>query len=142
MKTFYGLIALAISLLLVSCNNKSQKNSTDENVISDTKTKVDEEVVKPDSILIIGIWQRQNKKMWMEFKSDGTFNFGKEKQLLDENRHWRIDYEKNKLYIDFSKGAKYIEYKVNNKVLQINMQEKGKTVELYRIGIRPDHQNP
>jgi|GEM_PF-1906828 len=142
MKSFSLVFLMILFSVFFSCKKNNETNKKN-NVVSESENPQNIiEATKPDSLLIIGIWQRTNKKMWLEFKGDGTFNFGKEHSLLDSNRSWKIDNAKKKLYIDFSKGAKYLDYSVNNKILQITMQEKGKNVDFYRIAIRPDLQKP
>jgi len=131
-------LSLVLVFLFSSCNNKQHVKSDKKNSTTNTNTTTIERV--PDSLLFIGIWQRSNKKLWMEFKSNGVFNYGRQNTIIDSNRHWHIDTAKNAVYIDFSKGAKYIKYTVNNRTLQLNIEERGKIIELLRIGVRPDKQ--
>jgi len=131
-------LSLVLVFLFLSCNNKQHVKSDEKNSTTNTNTTTIERV--PDSLLFIGIWLRSNKKLWMEFKSNGVFNYGRQNTIIDSNRHWHIDTAKNAVYIDFSKGAKYIKYTVNNRTLQLNIEERGKIIELLRIGVRPDKQ--
>jgi len=130
-------ITLISSFFFVSCNKKS------EEIKSESKTgvpAVSEAQRPPDSVLILGIWQRTNKKMWMEFRSDGTFDIGKDKIVKDSNRHWHIDTAKKALFLDFSNGAKFIPYNVNNSRLHLDFKDRGKQIDMVRIGVSPDVQ--
>lgn len=137
MKRICFILGLAF-VLLYSCGKKEQEKaktkSSDETAVQPEKQR------PPDSVLLIGIWQRTSKKLWIEFKPDGTFDIGKEKMVKDSNRHWHIDAEKKSLYLDFSNGAKYVPYVVNNSRLQLDFKDMGKLIDLIRIGVRPDKQ--
>jgi len=135
---FLGIIFI---VFIISCDQNGKKKLTDDTngdvSLTEEETSNVLEEDRPDSVLIIGVWKKADKQLWLEFKSDGTFAKGKGKSVEEENMKYHLNADSNSITIHNARGIRHARYKLTKDKLQITFGANKRTIELDRIEKRP-----
>lgn len=140
-KIIPAFLVVIFIVFIISCDQNEKKKLTDDTNSDITPTEENKSNIleedRPDSVLIIGVWKKEDKQLWLEFKSDGTFSKGKGKNVEEENMKYHLDADSNLITIHNSRGIRHARYKLTKDKLQITFGANKRTIELDRIEKRP-----
>jgi hypothetical protein len=133
LKIFIVPVILLSMVFLTSCGAK-QKKKEQENVNPTTSENIDR---SEDSKNIIGIWKFLDRDNWFELRADGTYDAGKDGEIVKTNLTWELDIEKGTLTLNDPKKTKVMNYKLLGDELIMNREGMKKAMTAVRVTERP-----
>jgi PBP1b-binding outer membrane lipoprotein LpoB len=131
LKIFIVPIILLSMVFLTSCGEKPKKK---ENKSPNTSENIDR---SEDAKNIIGIWKFLERENWFELKADGTYDAGKDGEIVKTNLTWELDIEKGTLTLNDPKKTKVMNYKLLGDELILNREGMKKAMTAVRVTERP-----